>query len=201
MGKREKEGICIVFYEEGYAENCFYKHVVKWCIGNGKAKFHIKHKNLKGEGNSRIVPNHFDKEVKSVYQSAIVFLCYDTDMEGRVIKRKPGIDWKEIKSILKKLDVKLVFEIKQEKCLEDILISDWYGVLRHLGLSNDIKPKSTSGEEELKRLYGLAKRVYIHSNQILMEKLISDLNIGLILQKNLKIFSELLKLYEIEISC
>lgn len=196
MAKREKLDVGILFYEEGYAETLLYKKIIEWCITNSNKKYKIKHKNLKGEGNTQQIPNFYKINILPERTPYTVFFCYDIDVSKRPIGRKPSIRWNNAKRQLKELGVKKIFEIKQDPSIEQLLLKDLPGILRYLGLPESVKVVG-KGDEALKWLYGQAGKVYVHSNQIMMQRLIDSLNISSIISQSKDLLRPLLELYNL----
>ncbi len=195
MAKREKSEKGILFYEEGYAEAILYKRVIEWISSHSTVKYKIRHKNLKGEGNTHQIPGYYRTKILPEKISYTVFFCYDTDVMERAIGRKPAIRWNEAKKQLKELGVKKVYEIRQNHSIEDILIKDVHGILKHLGLPANTKINGNRGDDILKKLYGQAGKVYVHSSQTMMQRLIDELDVERIVTQSKDILQPLLQMY------
>lgn len=171
----------IAFFVEGDTEIEFYKAVVKLAHDAMESRFPCSFKwiNMSGIGNYKnTVARKFKKvQEKNPSSEVYVFLCIDTDVFD--LGKKPPIDKKEIKKVLKKDGAKQVIYIEANSSIEDWFLDDFSGVCSYLNLPSSTRRPPGKGQVVLHTLFKSANRVYLKGKKT--EGFIAKLDIAKII--------------------
>ena len=186
---------CIIFYTEGETEQEFYDallceikkrykirkfnadKILKKCL-RGITKFDKK---LLKKFEYEIIPTYKEYEI-------IVFLCYDTDVFDCSVN--PPVDWNNVEKELTKLGANKVIHVKAEKCIEDIFLSDIYGICKFLNISEIKRVSGKNGVEKMQQLFDKGNRIYQKGYACL--GFVKSLDIEKIISNNKKMFEQII---------
>ena len=181
--------IFLVVFVEGQTDKEFYKRMIDYLkIKNpDKKPIPVIFKNLQGVTNYNKAPSIFQNDIlkKSNISkdSKFLIICsYDNDAFKNIYQLKPPVDWKKVKSELKKqksiIDIN---EIKAKDSIEDWFLKDMDGLCAYLKAQKIPKLKElkgTTGEDKIKYLFLKNARVYQKGHNV--HKFIDYLNFELL---------------------
>lgn len=158
----------VALFVEGPTEVEFYKAVISKVRSQMDTPFDckIKYIDMKGIGNYKDTAlrkfNSLKNESKG--KDILVFLCIDSDVFE--FSKKPPLNKEKLKKALCAAGAKKVTYIIAKKSIEDWFLCDLPGVLDYLHLpSNTTRPSSKSGQEDLKKLFSKANKIYVKGNK------------------------------------
>lgn len=197
-------GIALIM--EGDTEYYFYEHIIRFICNNNSINFSkipdedgLFYRYELSKGTKTLVVKI--KNAESITQVTTqylwfknfcaskhaecpweVFLCYDTD--GQSISVFSQSDWDKLKQDITSLpNVKQIVDCAAKNDIEDIMLIDFNGILKYLGiyhLRKTIVLKGRKGKSKMKKLFQEANRTYHEGKRAL--PLIEALNLKKIIR-------------------
>lgn len=177
-GKESKKGTGskLILLVEGPTEVEFYHRVIELYKSKHTDGSRVRYEivSLDGVGNfkqkaiaqfKRIYQNDRSGKKKNNALSYKVFLCFDTDV-FQLPRSNISIDWETIEAQFKKFSQKekvdiSVFQIHQNRSIEDWLLHDLQGISRYLSVPvSSLKLTGSTGEEKLQNLFKVKGKFY-----------------------------------------